>query len=74
MDHLIKHLDVHHVTSIITHLITYEHTSQDLNFDEYTNKKNQLLQRVYTILLNKIHNSELVNNCCEILIEICNKT
>ncbi|CAD8199567.1 unnamed protein product [Paramecium pentaurelia] len=69
LDHLIKHLDVYHVTSILFHLIMCEQT-----FNHHITQRIYLLQRVHKILLNKIHNYEIVHNSCELLIQICNTT
>ncbi|CAD8184764.1 unnamed protein product [Paramecium octaurelia] len=74
LDHLIKHLDVYHVASILSHLITSESTSQDQKSNQHTTKRIQLLLRIHKILLNKVHNSEIVHNCSELLTQICSTT
>ncbi|CAK95201.1 unnamed protein product (macronuclear) [Paramecium tetraurelia] len=74
LDQLIKHLDVYHVASILSHLITSESTSQDLKSNQHTTKRIQLLLRLHKILLNKVHNYEIVHNCSELLVQVCTTT
>ncbi|CAK84076.1 unnamed protein product (macronuclear) [Paramecium tetraurelia] len=72
LSNLLKHIDCKHIAEIIEKLIVLD-TTQELADETYLNERKSLLQRIIILMQNKYYCSEIVENICDILIEITSK-
>ncbi|CAD8070462.1 unnamed protein product [Paramecium primaurelia] len=73
LSNLIKHIDIKHIAEIIEKLIILD-TSQENYEEKFFEERKQLLERIIKLLQNKSYNTEIVDNVCDILIEITTKS
>ncbi|CAD8179364.1 unnamed protein product [Paramecium octaurelia] len=72
LSNLIKHIDCKHIAEIIEKLIILD-TTQEFTNETFLNERKILLQRIIILMQNKYYCSEIVENVCEVLIEITTK-
>ncbi|CAK84551.1 unnamed protein product (macronuclear) [Paramecium tetraurelia] len=72
LSNLIKHIDCKHIAEIIEKLIILD-TTQEFTDETFLNERKILLQRIIILMQNKYYCSEIVENVCDILIEITTK-
>ncbi|CAD8079852.1 unnamed protein product [Paramecium primaurelia] len=73
LSNLIKHIDIKHIAEIIEKLIILD-TSQENYEEKFFEERKQLLERIIKLLQYKSYNTEIVDNVCDILIEITTKS
>ncbi|CAD8127244.1 unnamed protein product [Paramecium sonneborni] len=73
LSNLIKHIDIKHIAEIIEKLIILD-TSQENYEEKFFEERKELLERIIKLLQYKSYNTEIVDNVCEILIEITTKS
>ncbi|CAD8128039.1 unnamed protein product [Paramecium sonneborni] len=73
IQNLIKHIDIKHISEIIEKLIILD-TSQENYEEKFFEERKALLERIMRLLQHKSYNIEIVDNVCDILIEITTKS
>ncbi|CAD8193917.1 unnamed protein product [Paramecium octaurelia] len=73
LSNLIKHIDIKHIAEIIEKLIILD-TSQENYEEKFLEERKELLERIIKLLKHKSYNTEIVDNVCDILIEITTKS
>ncbi|CAK69282.1 unnamed protein product (macronuclear) [Paramecium tetraurelia] len=73
LSNLIKHIDIKHIAEIIEKLIILD-TSQENYEEKFFEERKELLERIIKLLQHKSYNTEIVDNVCDILIEITSKS